>query len=48
MIELRPYQKKAVQKNVEFFKKKKTKPSIFIAPVASGKSLIIGKTIKEK
>ena len=47
MIELRPYQKKAVQKNVEFFKKKKTKPSIFIAPVASGKSLIIGKTIKE-
>ena len=47
MITLRPYQKDAVEKSVEFFRSNSKLRPILELPTASGKSLIIAYTVKE-
>lgn len=47
MITLRTNQTEPVRKGVEFFKQKKPKPSLIIAPTAFGKSIVISKIAHE-
>ena len=42
-INLRQNQIEPVRKGIEFFKEKKPKPSLIVAPTAFGKSIIISK-----
>lgn len=46
-MKLRPNQISPVEKGVKFFKQKKPKPSIIVAPTAFGKSIVIAKIAKE-
>ena len=45
-MELRPNQIEPVKKGIEFFKQKKTVPSIIVAPTAFGKSIVIAQIAK--
>lgn len=47
MIQLREYQRVAIEKGVEFFRNKKPAPSLIVAPTAAGKSLITSGIAKE-
>lgn len=46
-FELRPYQKEAVEAGVRHLTGRSRKPGVLVAPVACGKSLIIGQIAKE-
>ena len=46
-MQLRPNQIEPVRKGVEFFNKKKSDPSIIVAPTAFGKSIVIAQIAKE-
>lgn len=46
-MELRPNQISPVEKGVKYFKEKKPKPSIIVAPTAFGKSIVIAKIAKQ-
>lgn len=46
-MKLRPNQISPVEKGVKYFKEKKPKPSIIVAPTAFGKSIVIAKIAKQ-
>lgn len=47
MFKLRDYQKEAVGAAVQYLQGKSTKPGILVAPTGCGKSILVGKIIKE-